>query len=95
MLHPSYPQLDDYVAKWEPPSSQNFMAQSAFRWMALGHSEIADMITSLICHGTLTRFPRLRIASVENGRRQLATIHGAADRQPGPAAVKPPAMANA
>jgi predicted TIM-barrel fold metal-dependent hydrolase len=25
------------------------------------------MITSLICHGTLTRFPQLRIASVENG----------------------------
>ena len=25
------------------------------------------MITSLICHGTLTRFPKLRIASVENG----------------------------
>ena len=43
------------------------MAQSAFRWMVLGHREIADMITSLICHGTLTRFPKLRIASVENG----------------------------
>jgi predicted TIM-barrel fold metal-dependent hydrolase len=43
------------------------MAQSAFWWMALGHREIADMITSLICHGTLTRFPKLRIASVENG----------------------------
>jgi predicted TIM-barrel fold metal-dependent hydrolase len=35
--------------------------------MVLGHREIADIITSLICHGTLTRFPRLRIASVENG----------------------------
>ena len=35
--------------------------------MVLGHREIADMITSLICHGTLTRFPKLRIASVENG----------------------------
>jgi predicted TIM-barrel fold metal-dependent hydrolase len=40
---------------------------SAFRWVTLGHREIADMLTSLICHGTLTRFPRLRIASVENG----------------------------
>ena len=59
--------LDDYLAKWEPPHSQNFMVQSAFRWMVLGHREIADMITSLICHGTLTRFPKLRIASVENG----------------------------
>jgi predicted TIM-barrel fold metal-dependent hydrolase len=67
VLHASYPPLDDYVAKWEPPHTANFMTQSAFRWMALGHREIADMITALICHGTLTRFPRLRIASVENG----------------------------
>ena len=67
VLHASYPPLDDYVNRWEPPHTQNFMAQSAFRWMALGHREIADMVTSLICHGTLTRFPKLRIASVENG----------------------------
>jgi predicted TIM-barrel fold metal-dependent hydrolase len=67
VLHASYPPLDEYVGKWEPPHTQNFMAMSAFRWMVLGHREIADMITSLICHGTLTRFPRLRIASVENG----------------------------
>ena len=67
VLHASYPPLDSYVNSWEPPHTQNFMAMSAFRWMVLGHREIADMITSLICHGTLTRFPRLRIASVENG----------------------------
>jgi predicted TIM-barrel fold metal-dependent hydrolase len=67
VLHASYPPLDDYVAKWEPPHTQNFMAQSAFRWMVLGHREIADMITSLICHGTLTLFPKLRVTSVENG----------------------------
>jgi predicted TIM-barrel fold metal-dependent hydrolase len=67
VLHASYPPLDDYVGKWEPPYTQNFMTQSAFRWMVLGHREIADMITALICHGTLTRFPKLRIASVENG----------------------------
>jgi predicted TIM-barrel fold metal-dependent hydrolase len=67
VLHASYPPLDEYVGKWEPPHTQNFMAMSAFRWMVLGHREIADMITSLICHGTLTRFPRLQIASVENG----------------------------
>jgi len=31
VLHASYPPLDDYVGKWEPPYTQNFMAQSAFR----------------------------------------------------------------
>ncbi|MBH0778086.1 amidohydrolase family protein [Nocardia bovistercoris] len=67
VLHASQPPLDEYVNKWEPPSTKNFMAMSSFRWLALGHREISDMIGSLICHGTLTRFPKLRIASVENG----------------------------
>lgn len=74
VLHASYPPLDEYVSKWEPPHTQNFMAMSAFRWMVLGHREIADMITSLICHGTLTRFPKLRIASVENGSSWIGQL---------------------
>jgi predicted TIM-barrel fold metal-dependent hydrolase len=67
VLHASQPPLDGYINRWEPPETNNFMEMSAFRWMVLGHREIADMLTSLICHGTLTRFPKLRIASVENG----------------------------
>ncbi len=67
VLHASQPPLDEYVNKWEPPNTKNFMAMSSFRWLVLGHREISDMIGSLICHGTLTRFPKLRIASVENG----------------------------
>jgi len=43
---------------WEPPSTNSFMEMSAFRWLVMGHREIADMISSLICHGTLTRFPQ-------------------------------------
>ncbi|MCW2652815.1 MAG: putative amidohydrolase [Mycobacterium sp.] len=67
VLHASQPPLDEYINKWEPPETNNFMEMSAFRWLVLGHREISDMISSLICHGTLTRFPKLRIASVENG----------------------------
>ena len=35
VLHASYPPLDDYIAKWEPPRTQNFMAQAhsgGWRW---------------------------------------------------------------
>jgi predicted TIM-barrel fold metal-dependent hydrolase len=67
VLHASQPPLEEYVSKWEPPDTNNAFEMSAFKWVALGHREISDMITSLICHGTLTRFPKLRIASVENG----------------------------
>ena len=67
VLHASQPPLQEYIDKWEPPSTSSAFEMSAFKWTALGHREIADMLTSLICHGTLTRFPKLRIASVENG----------------------------
>ena len=71
VLHASQPPLDSYINMWEPPNSQVFTEMSAFRWIALGHREITDMLTSLITHGTLTRFPKLRIASVENGSSWL------------------------
>jgi predicted TIM-barrel fold metal-dependent hydrolase len=67
VLHASQPPLDEYVSKWEPADTNSFFEMSAFRWLVLGHREITDMLSSLICHGTLTRFPKLRIASVENG----------------------------
>lgn len=67
VLHASQPPLQEYIDRWEPPSTSSAFEMSAFKWTALGHREIADMLTSLICHGTLTRFPKLRIASVENG----------------------------
>lgn len=67
VLHASQPPLQEYIDKWEPPTTHNAFEMSAFKWTVLGHREIADMITSLVCHGTLTRFPKLRIASVENG----------------------------
>ncbi|MFW0785822.1 amidohydrolase family protein [Gordonia sp. CPCC 206044] len=80
VLHASQPPLDEYVNKWEPPRTKNFMAMSSFRWLALGHREISDMIGSLICHGTLTRFPKLRIASVENGSSWIHPLfHDLAD----------------
>ncbi|MDD2857964.1 MAG: amidohydrolase family protein [Candidatus Nanopelagicales bacterium] len=66
-LHASQPPLDSYINKWESARTNNFMTQSAFRNVVLGHREISDMVASLICHGTLTRFPKLRILSVENG----------------------------
>ncbi|MCW2829396.1 MAG: Amidohydrolase [Aeromicrobium sp.] len=74
VLHASQPPLDAYISQWEPPNTKVFTEMSAFRWIALGHREITDMITSLITHGTLTRFPKLRIASVENGSSWLGPL---------------------
>lgn len=80
VLHASQPPLDEYINRWEPPSTNNFMTMSAFRWLALGHREVSDMLGSLVCHGTLTRFPKLRIASVENGSSWIHPLfHDLAD----------------
>lgn len=67
VIHASEPPLEEYVDRWEPVDSNSHFELSPFKRVALGHREITDMITSLICHGTLTRFPKLRVASVENG----------------------------
>ncbi len=81
-FHGSQPPLDGYVDMWEPRVSNNFMGMGTFRRVVLGHREISDMIASFICHGTFTRFPKLKIMSVENGSdwiqplfNDLATIY--------------------
>jgi predicted TIM-barrel fold metal-dependent hydrolase len=67
-LHAADTIIEDYVNLWEPRSSStNAFGRSTFRRICEGHRDIQDALTSLVCHGTLTRFPRLRIASVENG----------------------------
>jgi predicted TIM-barrel fold metal-dependent hydrolase len=35
---------------------------------------VADALAALVCHGTLTRFPGLRIASMENGGHWLVPL---------------------
>jgi predicted TIM-barrel fold metal-dependent hydrolase len=39
----------------------------AFRMLTTGKRPIEDTAAALTCHGLLTRFPDLRIASIENG----------------------------
>jgi predicted TIM-barrel fold metal-dependent hydrolase len=86
VLHGSQPPLSDYVTKWEPSKTNNFQEVSPFKWVALGHREIADMVTSLICHGTFSRFPKLRVASIENGsawiRPLIHDLAAAHDKMP-------------
>ena len=77
-LHASQPPLDEYVNRWEPPKTNNFMDMSAFRWVVLGHREISDMIAALICHGTLTRFP----PAADRQHRERVGLDPRADRGP-------------
>ena len=79
-FHASFPPLSEYVAMWEPQRTANAFSASAFKSIVLGHREVADAVTSLVCHGTLSRFPNLRIASVENGSDWVAHLMSALER---------------
>ncbi|MCV7150127.1 amidohydrolase [Mycobacterium pyrenivorans] len=83
LVHATFTILGDYVKMWEPGNHQNPFKENAFRNLVAGHRDIHDLIGSFICHGTFTRFPRLRMASVENGTdwvrpllHDLAHIYG-------------------
>lgn len=79
VIHGSQPPLEEYTHMWEPPETNSAFEMSAFKWVVIGHREIADMLTSLVCHGTLTRFPNLRVASVENGSSWIHPLIDALD----------------
>ena len=71
-MHASFPPLTDYAKTWEPAESDNPIKRSSLTKMILGHREIEDALAALICQGTLSRFPDLRIMSVENGADWVA-----------------------
>jgi hypothetical protein len=96
VLHASYPPLDDYVAKWEPPHTQNFMAQSAFRWMVLGHL-YKKMPQNFAEHPHDVFRRNIWVSPFWEGcvAEVVRRFMGLPIAKPDPAAVKPPAMANA
>jgi predicted TIM-barrel fold metal-dependent hydrolase len=66
-LHGTQPITSRYADWWDPREEENAFSYGAYYHLLLNHRDIQDTIAGLICQGTLTRFPRLRIGSVENG----------------------------
>jgi predicted TIM-barrel fold metal-dependent hydrolase len=66
-MHASFPPLTTYYETWEPGSSDSAFKQSPLKQLLLQHREIEDAVAAMICQGALSRFPRLRLLSVENG----------------------------
>lgn len=79
-LHGTQPITSKYADWWEPRDQANAFTYGAYSRMLLGHRDIEDAIAGLICHGTLTRFPRLRIASIENGAEWVEDFHARLER---------------
>jgi predicted TIM-barrel fold metal-dependent hydrolase len=71
-LHGAFPPLVSYYQTWEPGRTDSAHAPTPLRSMLIAHREIEDTLAALVCQGTLSRFPRLAIMSVENGASWVA-----------------------
>jgi predicted TIM-barrel fold metal-dependent hydrolase len=70
VFHASDSGYNRYVNEWEGvgTEAQAFAQPSIFDLtLTADHRDIRDAAASMICHGALWRFPKLRIALVENG----------------------------
>jgi predicted TIM-barrel fold metal-dependent hydrolase len=66
-MHASDSGYAEFLNVWEPADEYLPFKPTAFRTVAMGKRPIEDAMAALICHGTLSRNPDLRILSIENG----------------------------
>jgi len=66
-MHASDSGYARYQSDWTGPSEMLPFRLDAFRMLTMGRRAIEDTCAAMTCHGLLTRFPRLRIALIENG----------------------------
>jgi predicted TIM-barrel fold metal-dependent hydrolase len=66
-MHASDSGYARYQGEWTGPQEMRPFRLDAFRFMTVGKRPIKDAMTAFTCHGVFTRFPDLRVASVENG----------------------------
>ena len=85
-MHASDSGYADIGNMWEGRGEFLPFKQNPLRAMIMGTRPIMDTMAALVCHGALTRFPYLRIATVENGgtwvRPLIQTFHGVYKKMP-------------
>jgi predicted TIM-barrel fold metal-dependent hydrolase len=75
--------MGDYIRQWEAFDEFQAFVSTPFRLVVMHERQISDTFAALICHGLFDRFPRLRLASIENGGSfvpklldELADVYG-------------------
>jgi predicted TIM-barrel fold metal-dependent hydrolase len=68
-LHASDSGYQRYLNTWEGAGDSEYVAfrPTTFPYVADGGRSIHDALASAVCHGMLTRFPKVKLMSVENG----------------------------
>ncbi|HET8618686.1 MAG TPA: amidohydrolase family protein [Acidimicrobiales bacterium] len=66
-MHASDSGYSRYQGDWTGPMEMLPFRPDPFRMLTMAKRPIEDTMAALVCHGVLTRFPDLRVASIENG----------------------------
>jgi len=66
-MHASFAPLTSYYETWEPGRTDSAFKPTPLKNMLMQHREIEDALAAMVCHGALSRFPDLKVFSVENG----------------------------
>ena len=66
-MHSSDSGYADLASIWEGRTEFLPFKPNPLRLLVMQNRAISDMMTAMICHGAFTRFPDLRIATIENG----------------------------
>jgi hypothetical protein len=66
-MHSSDSGYSRYTSDWTGPSEMLPFRLDAFRMLTAGKRPMEDSMAALCCHGVFSRFPDLRVASIESG----------------------------
>jgi predicted TIM-barrel fold metal-dependent hydrolase len=66
-MHASDSGYTRYQNDWTGQAEMLPFKHDAFKYLTMAHRPVEDTMAALVCHGVVTRFPDLRIASIENG----------------------------
>jgi predicted TIM-barrel fold metal-dependent hydrolase len=66
-MHASDSGYSRYQSDWTGPSELLPFKLDSFRYLTMGKRWMEDSMAAFVCHGVFSRFPELRVASIENG----------------------------
>lgn len=75
-MHASDSGYTRYQSDWIGQTEMLPFRPDAFRMVTHGKRAIHDAMAAFVCHGVLTRFPDLRVISVENGAEWVPDLFG-------------------
>ncbi|MEZ5168577.1 MAG: amidohydrolase family protein [Acidimicrobiales bacterium] len=66
-MHASDSGYNDLSAIWEGTGEMLPFKPNPFRFLVQKNRAITDMLNAMVCHGAFSRFPNLRVGTIENG----------------------------